>query len=525
MKCLQPSIRSQPPQSTMTTSRRSFRWRTQLGLLPKDCHMEQSLQERWTDYHRLLSEHPYPHDDKDTNHNQDAPTTTAKETLTIDMDPLTAMLDEMEARTAREQELDRRYRRERARRKRGGSAAVPVLESEDYHADAAALEIIDKDLHRLHHKSMLENRHDILRQVLYLYQCRHPEPGYRQGMHEIASHLLFSLESDDTDPAVLGSECWAMLEAVLEPMQPAFDVRRTATDQPLEALSRRVLSHVAAADPMLHQRLVALGVPPAIYLTKWMRLLFGREVEHVEELWDYLFEQAAHRSLLTVVEAVSAARLLHHRAAIVSEEDALHWLMNLPVETDVEPLLEMATALLQGLTLRLPPLPAPRAVALPPQQQSSQQPPQSATPSLDLNAALDSLKRFSLSGVKETLAVKSQQIGQRIYQDWQANMPPAPPERCYDDPLRGDLAASAAATARSTRPPRTVEQGGTAAPRHNSWAPQQWGPEMEPSLAVVQNFLMNLQRQTPGSVPPAVWHALAELQVVREDIVQQTSQW
>jgi len=123
-----------------------------------------------------------------------------------EIDPLTAMVMEKEAQEKRKSELYLKYRKERARRKRGLTTEDRVTENESDEVDRASLIIIEKDLKRLPHPletkgpiiassspptstPELEARITSLREILYIYAQEHPAMGYRQGMHEIASYL------------------------------------------------------------------------------------------------------------------------------------------------------------------------------------------------------------------------------------------------------------------------------------------------------------------------------------------------
>ena len=168
-------------------------------------------------------------------------------------------------------------------------------------------------------------------------------------MHEIASHLLHAheLEHETTVDApherpAAAAHTFALLCAILDPLQPAFDVGvvvtasspTTATSttestssstlptpsvastrspmssttttttsaaptivdkQPLVALGRRVLQWTGRYHPHLilcvqHK----VQVPPQLYLTKWIRLLYSRELETartaVLPFWDAWLE-------------------------------------------------------------------------------------------------------------------------------------------------------------------------------------------------------------------------------------------
>ena len=79
--------------------------------------------------------------------------------------------------------------------------------------------------------------------------------NYRQGMHEIASYLMFVLELEEPDypdnslftskPAI----CFAMLEATLEQLQTAYDA---SGNESLQKMSHSILSKLYQNDQALY---------------------------------------------------------------------------------------------------------------------------------------------------------------------------------------------------------------------------------------------------------------------------------
>ena len=449
-----------------SSSSRCRTWRIQLGIFPSGI-TEAEEQVLWKQecihYQQLLEQHPFPtsdqdEEDEDEDNDQDG---TEKEdpswqqqqqqlSQAPSLDPLTAMMMEEQTKQERLQELDLQYRKERAGRRRqrhtkGGNSSV-IVESEEYDEAAVTLQIIDKDLQRLPPPSSSQqavsnaSRVALLRQVLFVYHCTtHPTPGYRQGMHEIASHLLHAheLEHETTvdapheTAAAASAHTFALLCAILDPLQPAFDVGvvvtasspTTATEstcsstlpspsvttptsptssttttsaastivekQPLVALGRRVLQWTGRYHPHLilcvQQK---VQVPPQLYLTKWIRLLYSRELETartavlplwdawLELTWEHAAAQQQQQSpirpnnywLLHILEAAAVARLLLHAPAILQSDDPLHYLMNVPPQstqsldawqTVTRELLQGKTTLSHVIVAAAPPPPPP----------------------------------------------------------------------------------------------------------------------------------------------------------------------
>jgi Rab-GTPase-TBC domain len=627
-----PPSTPKPPAASIASlaSRRSVRWRRHLGLAVD----EASVEHRRHRFDELRQEHPYPstaattdqqlqeggagedQEKCDGGNGTDSKSNplllvddaTASSTSSLQLDPLTAMVREEERKNKSLAELDLQYRKERARRKRSSSnnnTTVVVSEDESYDRDAAALEIIDKDLERLH----TNQDKALLRSVLYVYHCAHsPDPGYRQGMHEVAGYLLRAMEEDEEDEAVtsnssadiskggsnfLASEVYAMLDVILADIAPSYDVSSDRDRKPLEAMGLRIMAMVGKADPQLWDRLYNVHVPPAIYLTKWIRLLFGREVQHVLELWDVIFELAQRStnesssttptfSVLSVLEAVAAARLLHRRREIVLGDDPLHFLMNVPVEPDLVPIVELVRPLLAGQAISMPPIllvaPPPPAATASAMSGSSTGP--RGSPTASLRSSLRSFTASSSatpSGANATATTttpalatafssmrqqftealdKTSSISKRLYHEWE-NL--AADNKAFDDPLRRSYdddiwhhaapistasalagQANSSGALASTGPiPRTAVAsadnplaGPAQFATHSSYgsspsssasayagaSPQFVAAEMELHVAALQNYCMNAQR-VHRDVPPAVWESLAQLERLRQALL------
>ena len=130
-----PDVVGSPPVAVNTSSAsalpRSIQWRLQLGLLKGVTNMtleeivaenQELVQQQSTRFERLMEKHVVEEKEE-----EEQPSTTSKPSPQQDptpdpapeYDPLTAMVMENEAKETRKQELYLRYRKERARRKRG----------------------------------------------------------------------------------------------------------------------------------------------------------------------------------------------------------------------------------------------------------------------------------------------------------------------------------------------------------------------------------------------------------------------
>jgi hypothetical protein len=528
---------------------RSYQWRVQLGILSSNPgEWASQLSAQRAAYAQWVVDFPFP-----GVYSNVIETATAEEEEPLavagsDLDPLTAMWIEDRKQTDRLQELDLQYRKEKALRKRGYTAGERAIEDEhlsETEQQVLSVQIIDKDLHRLPDPDELNGtsvttifRKEILRQVLFLFSCNHPHPGYQQGMHEIASYVLYALELDGCPmDHTARADTYHLLACLVTQLLSAYDAvapsastdtasavvssststpKKQSSASPLEQMSVRILHLVQRHDPVLFQTITALQVPPQLFFTKWIRLLFSREVTDVLGLWDQLF---AVCPLSKAAEALAAARLLVHRNLLLEQQDLLHFIMNLPMEEEssIPSLVSVMKSLLGGEAV--PILPTRAA------------PPTSAVWSDPLSQALQSITMtnpttptrghqepqstggvgFSLSGVKERLASQTQSISKRLYHEWgtmAAATAPVVLERNYDDPpppSRGVAVERQQQTPRTTQPSVTL-------------TPQQLALQMNAAIGTLQTFAMQVEREQKG-VPNDVWEAIANLEVIRQNVM------
>src|SRR3569832_2225937 len=128
--------------SSDLASPRSIQWRNQLGLSTEESFVELRLAQ----YQQYRQEYPFPQPLTDeacletssdavsssTNHSTQVTNEESVSSPNNDLDPLTAMMMEEQQRTTRLQEMDLKYRKERARRKRGTTSSGNIVEDEDY---------------------------------------------------------------------------------------------------------------------------------------------------------------------------------------------------------------------------------------------------------------------------------------------------------------------------------------------------------------------------------------------------------
>ncbi|TQB72433.1 hypothetical protein MPDQ_006835 [Monascus purpureus] len=174
--------------------------------------------------------------------------------------------------------------------------------------------------------------------ILFIYSKLNPDLGYRQGMHELLAPILWVVDHDAIDTTSLESSSSAAEDNSL--MLQCLDgtyiehdsfmlfccVMQTAriyyeySDQRSENGSVEVIpivsrcQHIhedllAVADRRLAEHLQAIEVLPQIFLTRWLRLLFGREFpfDDVLTIWDILFADGLRADL---VDFICVAMLL-----------------------------------------------------------------------------------------------------------------------------------------------------------------------------------------------------------------------
>ncbi|GAX27553.1 hypothetical protein FisN_13Hh361 [Fistulifera solaris] len=251
------------------------------------------------------------------------------------LDPLTAMyMQDLQQQTdLQTRQLQYRQKRRNSRRLPQEDESLTLPEQR-----AVSWQILQKDLHRLPDPDAvgcLAHRKQLIAQVLFVWLC-HTHTEYQQGMHEVVSFLLYALEVDATETTTSSPASGDFAQTLLDFVSIILPAILPAYESSLQPLTARIIQQVQHYHPGLYPRLQ--GLPLQLVFCKWIRLLFAREVTDVLALWDVLFPYYS-TSLLTACEALCVARLLLHRDWILetSQDDLLHWLMNVaPEESLVE---------------------------------------------------------------------------------------------------------------------------------------------------------------------------------------------
>ncbi|CAG8100474.1 unnamed protein product [Penicillium olsonii] len=180
-----------------------------------------------------------------------------------------------------------------------------------------------------------------LTDILFVYSKLNPDVGYRQGMHELLAPILWvvdrdsvdsqSIESDPSkkqsdklmlqllDPQFVEHDSFTLFISVMQTARTYYEHGevRSVNGQMgvIPIVERCQYLHKEALTVIDHElatHLEAIDILPQIFLTRWMRLLFGREFpfDDVLATWDLLF---AHGIRSELVDFTCIAMLLRIR--------------------------------------------------------------------------------------------------------------------------------------------------------------------------------------------------------------------
>lgn len=225
---------------------------------------------------------------------------------------------------------------------------------------------------------------EIMTNILFCYARKYPAMCYRQGMHEILAPLIFVIHSDqqalahiqELDPGVdsnlikilnpvhLEEDSFAIFSRIMDriasfyritdliptstgyfpvatPATPASPegapvVRRKPEIEVVEQLNYIKDKILIKEDLHLHNHLLKLDIPLAIFGIRWLRLLFGREfaLQDLLLLWDAIFGEGFELSLINFIVV---AMLIRIRDKLIYSDytTCLTYLMRYPTNVDV----------------------------------------------------------------------------------------------------------------------------------------------------------------------------------------------
>ncbi|RHZ68124.1 GTPase-activating protein GYP6 [Aspergillus thermomutatus] len=196
--------------------------------------------------------------------------------------------------------------------------------------------------------------------ILFIYAKLNPDLGYRQGMHELLAPILWVIHGDAVDGKVheepsakeegdelmlqllnadyVEHDSFALFCSVMQTTRVYYEhsKERSANGQmdtiPIVNQCQHIHHNLlTTTDLELADHLQALEILPQIFLTRWMRLLFGREFpfQDVLSLWDLLFAEGLRSEL---IEFICVAMLLRIRWQLLGAEysSALTTLLRYP---------------------------------------------------------------------------------------------------------------------------------------------------------------------------------------------------
>ncbi|RYR13742.1 hypothetical protein Ahy_B04g070574 isoform A [Arachis hypogaea] len=261
--------------------------------------------------------------------------------------------------------------------------------------------MVDQDLSRLYpeHGNYFQTPgcQGILRRILLLWCLRHPECGYRQGMHELLAPLLYVLQVDVQTIVLLSDaygaegelgivlsekfmehDAYCMFDALMSGVRgsvamadffSSFPVAGSQTGLPPVIEASTALYHLLClVDSSLYSHLLDLGVEPQYFSLRWLRVLFGREfsLDNLLIIWDEIFAsdnskveksvddnidwglRILHSPRGAFIAAMAVAMLLHLRSSLLATENpttCLQRLLNFPENINIKKLLEKAKSL------------------------------------------------------------------------------------------------------------------------------------------------------------------------------------
>lgn len=228
--------------------------------------------------------------------------------------------------------------------------------------------------------------------VLFCFAREHPSICYRQGMHEVLAPLIFVIYGDQAcidhiieesqmeidrnliemlDSRYLEADAYNLFCCVMKSLELFYRVNNTNISESgqlvynnsrdiASANHSKLVNHerseievvhqlnivrdeiFAKHDIILHNHLLKLEIPLAIFGIRWLRLLFGREfnLHDLLILWDAIFAMGDD---LNLTYYIVVAMLIQIRDSLLSKDyaDTLTQLMRYP-RTDISVIVKHA---------------------------------------------------------------------------------------------------------------------------------------------------------------------------------------
>jgi hypothetical protein len=187
--------------------------------------------------------------------------------------------------------------------------------------------LIGQDVKRTFPDIPYFRQHDVqshLLNILFVWSRVNQDLSYRQGMHELLAPILVYVNDNNGD---LQFEGYALFKQLMIKMKPLYAINSLLTttnntnnsnssnssgnrrwdeqslfqqqeqeqqETELTSRCRQIQSeYLFQIDPELHAHLEAAEIMPQLYGIRWLKLLFGREMQfnHIIPFWTLLFKE------------------------------------------------------------------------------------------------------------------------------------------------------------------------------------------------------------------------------------------
>jgi len=253
---------------------------------------------------------------------------------------------------------------------------VPESKNTTLASNPELVALIAKDVIRTHAARVLFKSvatRVVLHRVLLVWALEHPDTSYKQGMNEILAQLLLAYHKDRValaevelteelleilDDKHMEADLYTLFDGVMAILHPYYVAGANNTVEgnqtPLAFYMDKIHNKLLPLiDPKLSQHLAEGFVMPQLYLLKWLRLLFVREMttDQSLELWDYIFEcfglSSSESHSREAIEYVAIALLTRISKLVLEHEPAfcLGTILKYPHIDNISEVIETARTL------------------------------------------------------------------------------------------------------------------------------------------------------------------------------------
>ena len=206
-----------------------------------------------------------------------------------------------------------------------------------------------------------EERQKALLHVLFVFS-KTEKLQYRQGMNEICAILFHVVEFDLSADAPVDSKesiTFFLFRSIMMQFgiadffynQSVLSGSNPNSSSPILYRCERIFELLSLKDQQLHKHLILNDISPNLFLVRWVRLLFIRELgfEHTLPVWDFIFERISDSGINfpSVIDYVAIAMILNIRQTLMRSDNSgcFTILLKYPHLNDVGQILKLATEL------------------------------------------------------------------------------------------------------------------------------------------------------------------------------------